>query len=578
MDQIPVNSIVGGGGNSWPPALRRRLGLPSTSCSSTSKSSKNDELSTNIDKLPTTQSSVTHTTSTLSSHELRQYIHKTYSTLTSIQRQLHRGEESYFEQTYSHGNLLQGWDNIWIEQHHNHHNSNSYTSYTNSSSGMYSSSGGGMGEDGTSSNSINNHAHHMNNHNKSIPIRKMPADYRWFTSSCGTNLPVTSTDNNNDNSSDSSGRVAALERWSLIDRPSTPEVQEEKQVANEEVDGSLIKKEANVAVTSIVDKRAEKDIGSGSNNDNTAQSTKDTVVAAKVESNMAATMATESHHANGKEADTAADQIMDIDLMHQSKKLVVKEAENQSNKGQPSKVADTEPQSYHTLSSAGQSSTDTEMVIEKMASSSTLEFTTRKDETNDTARLPDASSSSNIQSSSDVSSSPPTAAAAADDVKYQTNTATVQSNKQTETTSSNDKNSTDNTSMTVDRPKNSNSNEDSYETTGRATVGKDTSQEQDSSTSISLPQSKRARLDTNQLPKDDGSTAVDDTTSSKADMNANLSKELVHDQETIIKVKQSEPTEEEEKAETVPTSSTAVIDGSRASSSRRSTRKRKTTS
>jgi len=37
-----------------------------------------------------------------------------------------------------------------------------------------------MGEDGTSSNNVsNNHAHHMNhNNNKSIPIRKMPAEYR----------------------------------------------------------------------------------------------------------------------------------------------------------------------------------------------------------------------------------------------------------------------------------------------------------------------------------------------------------------------------------------------------------------
>ena len=146
MDQRSVNSSAGGGGNSWPPALRRRLGLPSsTTCSSKSKSSNNDELSADDILTTTTQSSSTNTTSTLSSHELRQYIHKTYSTLTSIQRQLHRGEESYFEQTYSHGNLLQGWDNIWIEQHHNNHNSNSYS---NSVGGVYSS--GGTGEEGSS--------------------------------------------------------------------------------------------------------------------------------------------------------------------------------------------------------------------------------------------------------------------------------------------------------------------------------------------------------------------------------------------------------------------------------------------
>ena len=274
MDDQTQDSMDGGGGNSWPPALRRRLGLPSTTSKSTEKSS-HDELSADINILPTTtQSSTPHTTSTLSSHELRQYIHKTYSTLTSIQRQIHRGEESYFEQSYSHGNLLQGWDNIWIEQHHNNHNLNSYA---NNSGGMYSSSSG-TGEDGSSSNlSNNNHAHHMNN-NKSIPIRKMPAEYRWFTSSCGTNLPITSADNNNNGNigSGSIGRVAALERWSLIDRPLTPEVQEEKQVAKE-VDSSLMKKEAaDDAVTSITDNRVKEDMGGRSNdNDNTAtQSTR----------------------------------------------------------------------------------------------------------------------------------------------------------------------------------------------------------------------------------------------------------------------------------------------------------------
>jgi len=354
MDHIPVSSSgAGGGDNSWPPALRRRLGLPSitsskSSTESKSNSSNDDELSADINIQPTTttQSSSTHTTS-LTSHELRQYIHKTYSTLTSIQRQLHRGEESYFEQSYSHGNLLQGWDNIWIEQHHHNHNSNSYTN-NSGGGGMYLS----MGEDSSSNNvSNNNHAHHMNhNNNKSIPIRKMPAEYRWFTSSCGTNLPITSTDNNS-NSSGGIGRVAALERWSLIDRLPTPEVQE-KQVAKEEVvlDGSLMKKnDANMEVT----------------------------------------------------------------------------------------------------------------------------------------------------------------------------------NKQLEITSSNGKNSTVNTSSTMmDHPKNNIADDASSEKTGHTTIDdkEDTSQEQDSSTSILLPQSKRARIDIKQLSKDDGSTA-DDTTSSSTDMNTNLSKE-----------------------------------------------------
>jgi len=462
--------------------------------------------------------------------------------------------------------LLQGWDNIWIEQHHHNHNSNSYT---NSSGGMYSSSS--MGEDGSSNNISNhNYAHHMNNNNKSIPIRKMPAEYRWFTSSCGTNLPITSTDNSN-STSGSFGRAAALERWSLIDRPPTPEVQEEKQVAKEEeVGSSLMKKDANMEVTSLTDSKfKEEGIKGRSTNDTTAtQSTKE--VAIKVESNVAAaTMATESHHANDKEADTTAEQTMDIDPMDQPKKdeptdksssfQVVAEAENQSNKGQTSKVI-IEPRSHHTLSSEQLSGADADLVIEKTASSTLESKTTRKDESNNTISTRcDVSSSSNIQSSSSdaISSSSPT-----------------------EITSSNGKNSTVNTSSTMmDHPKNSIADKDSSEMTGLATVNKGTAQELESSASVSLPQSKRARLDTNQLPKDD-CCADDNTTSSNKNMNANLSKEHDDDQEeTNIKPQQLEPTEEEEEmVETVPTSSTAATDGSRTSSSRRSTRKRKATS
>ena len=305
------------------------------------------------------------------------------------------------------------------------------------------------------------------------------------------------------------------------------------------------------------------------------QSTKE-VLAIKVESNVAAaTMATESHHANGKETDAAAEQTVGVDPMHQSKQeestyaslspKVVAEAEKQSNKGQTSKVI-IEPRSHHTLSSEQLSGADADLVIEKTASSALESKTTRKDESNNTiSTRRDVSSSSNIQSSSsDAISSSPTAAGF------------------TETISSNGKNSTDNTTTTtmMDHPKNSVADEDSAsEMTVHTTDNKGMTQEQGSSTSVSLPQSKRARLDTNQLPKDD-CCADDNTTSPNKNMNANLSKEHDDDQEeTNIKPQQLEPTEEEEEmVETLPTSSTAVTDGSRASSSRRSTRKRKTTS
>ena len=124
--------------SAWPPALRRKLGIPPPSSSDSAKD----------DDLPFTNAAahtVTHkpAVAQLTSHELRNYIHSSYAALTSIQRQLHRGEESYFEETYSHGNLFAGWDNIWIENPNSsssgvlHHHQN----YNNES--LLSSSGGG---------------------------------------------------------------------------------------------------------------------------------------------------------------------------------------------------------------------------------------------------------------------------------------------------------------------------------------------------------------------------------------------------------------------------------------------------
>src|SRR5210317_885036 len=96
--------------SAWPPALRRKLGIPPPSSSDSAKDDDEDakDAANNTTHNPTAPQQ-------LSSHELRNYIHSSYAALTSIQRQLHRGEESYFEETYSHGNLFAGWDNIWIE-------------------------------------------------------------------------------------------------------------------------------------------------------------------------------------------------------------------------------------------------------------------------------------------------------------------------------------------------------------------------------------------------------------------------------------------------------------------------------
>ena len=101
----------GSDGNAWPPALRRRLGIPPSAATKHPSSSMANASSAHNYNLTQTTNATTKTSSTssntapLSSHELRQYIHDSYAKLTSIQRQLHRGEELYFEQSYNHGSL-----------------------------------------------------------------------------------------------------------------------------------------------------------------------------------------------------------------------------------------------------------------------------------------------------------------------------------------------------------------------------------------------------------------------------------------------------------------------------------------
>mmetsp|Transcript_2872 Transcript_2872/g.7887 ORF Transcript_2872/g.7887 Transcript_2872/m.7887 type:complete len:408 (-) Transcript_2872:154-1377(-) len=90
--------------------------------------------------------------------ELEQRIWKTQIAMFDIQRQLHRGEEIYYEDTHNHGSIYKGWD-AFVDM---------------KDIGTTSVSGGG----GTQASSI----------------RRVPADARWFSTSCGsvsgTKLPL----------------------------------------------------------------------------------------------------------------------------------------------------------------------------------------------------------------------------------------------------------------------------------------------------------------------------------------------------------------------------------------------------
>ncbi|KAL7522770.1 hypothetical protein ACHAWX_007473 [Stephanocyclus meneghinianus] len=143
-------------GTAWPPSLRQALSLPESAVCAR----KDEDDSATITTMSNTssQSDTTFTTS-----QLRQYIHRCYAAISSLQRQLHRGEESYFEESYAHGNLFSGWDNIWIE------------------AGVPAAS---SGENNSGSSAVaDGHAVSVGAQ-KSAPSRKMPNDHRWFSSSC----------------------------------------------------------------------------------------------------------------------------------------------------------------------------------------------------------------------------------------------------------------------------------------------------------------------------------------------------------------------------------------------------------
>lgn len=203
------------GAAAWPQTLRRKLGIPPSAAindNTTTAALKSDD-DCNEEWTSTYQSASSYATAMLqrnqqskpSSSELRSYIHSSYAALTSIQRQLHRGEESYFEETYAHGNLFAGWDNIWIE------NPNSSTGGNNNASSLTLSSVTGANNNSNLGVNSGEH-HHQPAVVKHFSTRKMPNEFRWFSSSCGVLAD---------------GKIAELGRASLIDRPPTPEVIDE---------------------------------------------------------------------------------------------------------------------------------------------------------------------------------------------------------------------------------------------------------------------------------------------------------------------------------------------------------------
>ncbi|VEU41583.1 unnamed protein product [Pseudo-nitzschia multistriata] len=82
--------------------------------------------------------------------ELEERIWKTTTAMFDIQRQIHRGEEIYYEDTYNHGSIYKGWD-AFVDM---------------KDVGISSSSGGGVIQTSTN--------------------RRVPTDARWFSTSCAS--------------------------------------------------------------------------------------------------------------------------------------------------------------------------------------------------------------------------------------------------------------------------------------------------------------------------------------------------------------------------------------------------------
>ena len=87
--------------------------------------------------------------------------------------------------------MFSGWENIWIDPH--------------------GGSGGGVGADKADTSSSSSKPGQAQSMAK-ISVKRMPAEFRWFSSSCKSVNPM-------------DGQILALDRPSLINRPPTPEPQ-----------------------------------------------------------------------------------------------------------------------------------------------------------------------------------------------------------------------------------------------------------------------------------------------------------------------------------------------------------------
>lgn len=110
------------------------------------------------------------TNRTFTAYELEERMYKTTTAIANIQRQLYRGEEVYYEETYGHGNIFRGWDGLVDLK----------------DIGGSSGGGGGMGGGGGFGQGMGGLGGMVGGGGSggTGPVRRVPASDRWFSGSC----------------------------------------------------------------------------------------------------------------------------------------------------------------------------------------------------------------------------------------------------------------------------------------------------------------------------------------------------------------------------------------------------------
>lgn len=130
--------------------------------------------------------------------EIEQKLAKANAALIEIHKQLHKGEELYFQDTDHHGNLYKGWD-AFIDSKADHlgigfanldgdgsNGSGAGVGMMDRIMGDHSRigiGGGGLGSMSGTGNKASGGFMNQGHSGPSPPTRRMPADYRWFSSS-----------------------------------------------------------------------------------------------------------------------------------------------------------------------------------------------------------------------------------------------------------------------------------------------------------------------------------------------------------------------------------------------------------